>query len=53
MLKTLRKIITKRLTFIFQVCINVEYYSKLFREAKIIVLKKIKKAITFSLKFTD
>ena len=43
MLKMFRETITKKLTFIFQVCINVEYYSKLFREAKIIMLKKMKK----------
>ena len=44
MLKTLRKTMTKKLIFIFQACINVEYYSKLFREAKTIMLKKIKKS---------
>ena len=43
MLKMLRETITKRLTSIFQVCINVEYHSKSFREAKIIVFKKMKK----------
>ena len=40
MLKTLRETMTKKLTSIFQVCINAEYHSKSFREAKIIVLKK-------------
>ena len=30
MLKILRETITKKLIFIFQICINVEYYSKLF-----------------------
>ena len=34
---------TKKLTFIFQAYINVEYCSKLFRETKIIMLKKMKK----------
>ena len=43
MLKTLRETMTKKLTFKFQVCINVEYHSKLFRKTKIIMLKKIKK----------
>ena len=46
MLKMLRKTMTKKLVFIFQTCINVEYNSKLSRGAKIIVLKKVKKAIT-------
>ena len=41
MLKMLRKTMIERLIFIFQACINVEYHSKLFRKAKIIVLKKI------------
>ena len=53
MLKTLRETITKKLTLIFQVCINVEYHSILFRETKIIMFKKRKKTITFSLKFTN
>ena len=44
MLKTLRETMTKKLTFIFQICINVDYHSKSFREAKIIVLKKMKKS---------
>ena len=44
MLKTFRKTMTKKLIFIFQACINVEYHSKSFREAKTIVLKKIKKS---------
>ena len=44
MLKTFRETMTKKLTSIFQICINVEYHSKLFREAKIIVLKKMKKS---------
>ena len=44
MLKTLRETMTKRLIFIFQVCIDVEYHSKSFRETKIIVLKKMKKS---------
>ena len=54
MLKTLRETMTKRLTFIFLACINVEYYSKSFRKAKIIVFKKTKKkTITFLLKSTN
>ena len=44
MLKMLRETMTKRLTLIFQVCIDVEYHSKSFREAKTIVLKKMKKS---------
>ena len=44
MLKTLRETMTKKLIFIFQICINVEYHSKLFRETKIIMLKKMKKS---------
>ena len=44
MLKTLRETMTKKLTLIFQICINVEYHSKSFREAKIIMFKKIKKS---------
>ena len=44
MLKTLRETMTKKLILIFQICINVEYHSKSFREAKTIVLKKIKKS---------
>ena len=47
MLKTLRETMTKRLTFIFQVYINVEYYSKSFCETKIILLKKLKKRLYF------
>ena len=43
MLKMLRKTMTKKLIFIFQACINVEYHSKLFHEVKTIMLKKIKK----------
>ena len=35
---------TKRLIFIYQACIEVEYHSKSFRETKTIVLKKIKKS---------
>ena len=44
MLKMLRKTMTKKLIFIFQTCINVKNHSKSFREAKTIVLKKIKKS---------
>ena len=44
MLKTLRETMTKKLILIFQICINVEYHSKSFREAKIIMFKKIKKS---------
>ena len=44
MLKTLCEIMTKKLIFIFQIYINVEYHSILFRETKIIMLKKIKKS---------
>ena len=44
MLKMFRETMTKRLTLIFQICIDVEYHSKLFRETKIIVLKKMKKS---------
>ena len=44
MLKTLRETMTKKLIFIFQIYINVEYHSKSFRETKIIMLKKIKKS---------
>ena len=44
MLKMLRETMTKRLTSIFQACIDVEYHSKSFREAKIIVLKKMRKS---------
>ena len=40
MLKMLRETMTKRLIFVFQSCIDFEYYSKLFREVKTIVLKK-------------
>ena len=38
MLKMLRETMTKKLIFIFQTCIDVEYHSKLFRKAKTIVL---------------
>ena len=34
MLKIVRKTMTKKLSFIFQACINVKYHSKLFREKK-------------------
>ena len=44
MLKTLRETMTKKLIFIFQIYINVEYHSKSFRETKIIMFKKIKKS---------
>ena len=44
MLKTLREIMTKKLILIFQICINVEYHSKSFRETKTIVFKKMKKS---------
>ena len=40
MLKMLRETMTKKLIFIFQACIDVEYHSKSFREAKTIVFKK-------------
>ena len=53
MLKILRKTMTKKLIFIYQACIDVEYHSKLFRETKTIVFKEIKKAITFFSKFTN
>ena len=53
MLKMLRKTMSKKLISVFQACINVEYHLKLFREAKTIVLKKIKKTITFFSKFTN
>ena len=43
MLKMLRKTMTKKLTFIFQACIDVEYYSKSFRKTKITVIKKVEK----------
>ena len=43
MLKMLRKTMTKVLIFAFQAYIDVEYHSKLFREAKIIELKKVEK----------
>ena len=43
MLKMLRETMTKRLIFIYQACIDVEYHSNLFRETKTIMLKKIKK----------
>ena len=42
MLKMLRKTMTERLISIYQACIDVKYHSKSFREAKTIVLKKIK-----------
>ena len=42
-LKMLRKTMTKKLIFTFQAFIDVEYHSKLFREVKIIVFKKINK----------
>ena len=44
MLKMLRETMTKRLTLIFQAYIDVEYHSKSFREAKIILLKKMRKS---------
>ena len=44
MLKMLRKTMTERLISIYQACIDVEYHSKLFREAKTIVLKKVEKS---------
>ena len=44
MLKILRETMTKIMISVFQACIDVEYYSKLFREAKTIVLKKLKKS---------
>ena len=44
MLKMLWKTMIERLILIFQACIDVEYHSKSFRKAKIIVLKKIKKS---------
>ena len=44
MLKSLRKTMTKKLTLIFLVCIDVEYYSISFRETKIKLLQKIKKS---------
>ena len=40
MLKILRKTMPRKLIFLFQACINVEYYSKLFRKAKILTFKK-------------
>ena len=43
MLKMLRKTMTEKLISIYQACIDVEYHSKSFREAKTIMLKKIKK----------
>ena len=43
MLKILRKTMTKKLIFIFQACINVEYHFKSFRKAKIIIFKKVEK----------
>ena len=43
-LKMLRETMTKKLFFVFQACINVEYHSNLFREIKTIVLKKVKKS---------
>ena len=53
MLKMLRKTMIKRLISVFQTCINVEYYSKSFRETKTIMLKKTKKSITLHLKSTN
>ena len=44
MLKMFRKTMTKKLISIFQVYINVEYHSKLFRKTKIIVFKKVEKS---------
>ena len=43
-IKMLRKTLTKRPIFISQACIDVEYHSKSFRKAKILVLKKIRKS---------
>ena len=50
MLKMLRKTMTKKLIFIFQACIDVEYHSKIFRKSITIVFKKIKKSDYTSLK---
>ena len=50
MLKMLRKTMTKRLISIYQACIDVEYHSKSFREAKTIVLKKVEKIDYISFK---
>ena len=48
MLKIFKKTIIERLIFVFQICINVKYYSKLFRITKTIMLKKVeKKTIIF------
>ena len=47
-LKMRRKTMTKKLIVVFQVCIDVEYSSKLFRETKKKVVKKIKKRLHFS-----
>ena len=44
MLKMLRETMTERLISIYQACIDVEYHSKLFREAKTIMLKKVEKS---------
>ena len=44
MLKIFQKTMTERLTFIFQTCIGVDYHSKVFRIAKMIILKKIEKS---------
>ena len=44
MLKTLLETMTKKLILIFQICIDVEYFSISFREEKIIVLKKMRKS---------
>ena len=44
MLKMLRETMTKKLIFIYQACIDVQYHSKLFREAKTIMLKKVEKS---------
>ena len=50
MLKMLRETMTKRLIFIYQACIDVEYHSKSFREAKTIVFKKVEKSDYISFK---
>ena len=34
---------TKKLIFIFQTCIEIDYYSRFFRITKTIILKKIEK----------
>ena len=53
MLKMLRKTMTKKLIFVFQICINVEYHSKSFRETKTIVFKKVEKNDYIFSKFID